>query len=339
MGRQARASNNRAIDCFHFGKMKTLLDRTDLELLLAVRAHGSLAATAAAAAVVPSVVTKKLAALEARLGFQLFQRTTRRVVPTAECEALCERATQLLQAFAQLEADLQEKRSEPTGVIRLAATLGFGRLWLGPALAAFQARHPRLQVQLQLTEQLPNLAVEGYDGAVWLWSVRGPRASEWISRRLARNQRVLVASPHYLRSHGVPQTLADLPAHECLIVRESDQRFDVWSLRRERDKTETRVRVQGSLSGNSGELVRDWCLAGRGIMLRSLWDIAPQLASGQLVRVLPGYAMWDADIHWLAPHRAQTPKRVRLLIDFLAERFRSEPWKLAGAGNLKLPSR
>jgi DNA-binding transcriptional LysR family regulator len=308
-----------------------LLDRPDLELLLAVRAHGSLAATAAAAGVVPSVVTKKLAALETRLGFKLFQRTTRRVVPTAEGEALCERSGHLLQAFAQLEADLQERRSEPMGAIRLAATFGFGRLWLGPALAEFQARHPALQVQLQLTEQLPNLAVEGYDGAVWLWSVQGRRASEWVGRRLARNQRVLVAAPRYLRERGVPQMPDDLARHDCLIVRESDQRFDTWALRRERDKAEVRVRVQGPLSSNSGELVRDWCLAGRGIMLRSLWDIAPQLATGDLVQVLPGYAMLDADIHWLAPHRAQTPKRVRLLIDFLVERFRSEPWKLSAA--------
>jgi DNA-binding transcriptional LysR family regulator len=314
-----------------------LLDRPDLELLLAVRAHGSLAATAAAAGVVPSVVTKKLAALETRLGFKLFQRTTRRVVPTAEGEALCERSGHLLQAFAQLEADLQERRSEPMGAIRLAATFGFGRLWLGPALAEFQARHPALQVQLQLTEQLPNLAVEGYDGAVWLWSVQGRRASEWVGRRLARNQRVLVAAPRYLRERDLPQVPDDLARHDCLIVRESDQRFDVWALRKERDKADTRVRVQGPLSSNSGELVRDWCLDGRGIMLRSLWDIAPQLASGQLVRVLPAYAMWDADIHWLAPHQAQTPKRVRLLIDFLAERFKGEPWKLKAGTKASAP--
>lgn len=317
--------------------MADLLSRTDLELLLAVRAHGSLAATAAAAGVVPSVVTKRLAALESRLGFKLFQRTTRRVLPTAEGEALCERATHLLQAFAQLEADLQEKRSEPMGVIRLAATFGFGRHWVGPALADFQARHPGLQVQLQLTEHLPNLAVEGYDGAVWLWSVHGRRASEWVGRRLARNQRVLVAAPQYLRQRGTPATPADLAQHDCLIVRENDQRFDMWALRKERDKSEVRVRVQGPLSSNSGELVRDWCLSGRGIMMRSLWDIAPQLASGLLVRVLPGHAMWDADIHWLAPHRAQTPRRVRLLIDFLAERFRGEPWKLKGAAKAPAP--
>jgi DNA-binding transcriptional LysR family regulator len=83
-------------------------------------------------------------------------------------------------------------------------------------------------------------------------------------------------------------------------------------------------------------MVRDWCLAGHGIMLRSLWDIAPQLASGKLVRVLPNCAMHDADIHWLAPYRAQMPLRIRLLQDFLATRFREEPWK--NAGEIKPPS-
>lgn len=307
--------------------MKPLLNRDDLELLLAIRAHGSLAATAMAAAVVPSVVTKRLAALETRLGMPLFQRTTRRVTPTAEGEALCERAAGLLQEFALLEQSLQERSGEPAGVIRLAATFGFGRLWVGPAMAKFQSRYPQLQVQLQLTEHLPNLAVDGFDGAVWLWSVQGRRASEWVARRLAGNQRALVAAPAYLQKRGTPRTPEELSAHDCLVVRENEQRLDMWSLNRDRERTVQRIKVQGPLSSNSGELVRDWCLAGHGIMLRSLWDIAPQIASGELVRVLPNYAMHDADIHWLAPHRAQTPRRIRLLIDFLVEHFRDEPWK------------
>ena len=310
--------------------MQAHLERADLDLLLAIRQHGSLAGAASAADVVPSVITKRLAALESRLGLKLFQRTTRRVVPTAEGEALCERAIGLLAGFQAMEAELQERHKEPVGRIRLAATFGFGRLWLGPAIADFQQRHPQLDVQLQLTEQLPDLAVAGFDGAVWLWEVRGPRASEWTGRRLARNQRVLVASPDYLRRRGTPAAVEELAGHDCLVVRENEQ-FDIWRLQRERERTEVRVRVGGPLSSNSGELVRDWCLAGQGIMLRSLWDIAAALASGQLVRVLPGYAMTDADIHWLAPHSATSPKRIRLLVDFLAERFRNEPWKLTGA--------
>jgi len=307
-----------------------MLERADLILLLAIRQHGSLAGAAAAADVVPSVITKKLAALEARLGLKLFQRTTRRVVPTPEGEALCERASALLGSFEALEAELQERHKEPVGRIRLAATFGFGRLWLGPAIAAFQERFPQLEIQLHLAEQLPDLAVEGYDGAVWLWSVRGQRASEWSGRRLARNQRVLAASPRYLEQHGTPAGVEQLAQHQCLVVREHD-RFDVWRLQRERDRSEQRIRVGGPLSSNSGELVRDWCLAGRGIMLRSLWDIAPDLASGQLVRVLPGHAMADADIHWLAPQTPSTPRRIRLLVDHLADAFRGEPWKLRTA--------
>jgi DNA-binding transcriptional LysR family regulator len=304
-----------------------LLDRADLELLLAIRRHGTLAGAAGAADVVPSVITKRLAALESRLGLKLFHRTTRRVAPTPEGEALCERAQELLRQFAQMELDVRERHGQPSGPVRIAATFGFGRLWVGPAIAQFQSLHPQVQVDLQLTERLPDLAAEGFDGAVWLWSVRGQRASSWTGRRLARNQRVLAASPAYLRDHGTPARPEDLAHHECLVAREHDERYDVWRLQKERDRSDMRVRVNGSLSSNSGELVRDWCLAGRGIMLRSLWDIAPQLASGELVRVLPGYAMVDADIHWLAPHQAQVPRRIRLLVDFLAERFRGEPWK------------
>ena len=300
------------------------MKRSDLELVVAVRDHGSLAAAARSLDVTAPVVTKRLAALEARLGQRLFQRTTRR-------ETVCERAVALLQGFSALEAELQERKTEPTGLVRLAATFGFGRLWLGPALAVFQERYPRIDIQLQLTEQLPDLANEGFDGAVWLWQVQGRQAAEWVSRPLARNQRVLAAAPDYLRQHGMPAKLDDLQNHACLVVRENgnaqSQRFDTWTLYRDTSKAPERIRVQGPLSSNSGELVRDWCLDGRGIMLRSQWDIAPWLASGQLVRVLEDYAMPDADIHWLAPLRTDSPLRIRLLIDFLVMQFQDAPWE------------
>jgi LysR family transcriptional activator of dmlA len=309
------------------------LDRSDLELVLAVRLHGSLVKAARALQLAPPVVTKRLSALESHLGVRLFQRTTRRVSPTTEGHALCERAAELLNRFVALEDELRERQSEPSGLVRIACSFGFGRLWLGPLLAEFQARHPAVRVDLQLSEQLPDLANEGFDAAIWLWHPPAHIAAEWISRKLATNQRVLVASPLYLKTHGKPQTPEDLATHACLVVRENGgetgqgQRFDHWRLSQKGQARALHIAVQGPLSSNSGEMVRDWCLAGRGIMLRSLWDIAPQLTSGQLVRVLPDCAMHDADVHWLAPYRAQMPLRLRLLQDFLAVRFREEPWK------------
>jgi LysR family transcriptional regulator, transcriptional activator for dmlA len=330
------------------------IERADLELVLAIRDHGSMAAAAVALDMAPPAVTKRLAALEARLGQRLFQRTTRRVSLTAEGEAVCAGAIPLLDGFKALEAQLQERRTVPTGRIRLAATFGFGRLWLGPALARFQERYPQVHIQLQLTEQLPDLAADGFDGAVWLWSVSASQAAQWVSKRLARNQRVLVAAPHYIRQHGSPLDVADLQRHACLVVRENTnalgQPFEVWQLsqqraaRRKSANAESKVNIQtvrvgGPLSSNSGELVRDWCLEGRGIMLRSLWDISPQLASGQLVRVLPEWCMPDADIHWLAPYRPDAPRRIRVLIDFLAADFATEPWKTRPAVSRPRPAR
>ncbi|MDA7416229.1 LysR family transcriptional regulator [Xenophilus arseniciresistens] len=313
------------------------MERADLDLVLQVREGGSLAAAAAALGVVPSVVSKRLAALEARLGQRLFERTTRRLVPTREGEAVCAHARTLLEGFSRLEAELRERQTDLQGTIRLAATFGFGRRWLAPALVDFQRAHPGLQIELQLGERLPELAAEGYDGAVWLWSVPARHRADWATRRLARNQRVLVAAPGYVQAHGLPRTLADLAQHACLCVQENEDRPHAapapghhwWTLRHLREGTLHRVRVHGPLTSNAGEVVRDWCLAGQGIMLRSLWDIGPQLASGALVRVLPQYAMTDADIHWIAPWQPRTPRRMKLLVDALAARFRSEPWQSA----------
>lgn len=317
------------------------MDRADLELVMAVRRHGSLVAAARALRLAPSVVTKRLATLETHLGCRLFQRTTRRVSPTAEGETLCERAEALLRAFESAESELRERQADPSGPIRLAATFGFGRLWLGPALAAFQSLYPKVNVQVQLTEHLPDLVVEGLDGAIWLWNAPSQRAGEWVSRRLASNQRVLVASPSYLRRRGHPRSLEELASHDCLVVRENggaDQRFDHWRLQCHGASRWTHTPVQGPLSSNSGELVRDWCLAGHGVMLRSLWDVAPHLERGELVRVLPDWSMPDADVHWIAPYRAQVPRRIQLLLAFLVERFRDEPWRRPGAPTVSAPA-
>lgn len=307
------------------------INREDLRLIVAVAQRGSLAAAGEQLQLTTSAVSKRLATLEERLNMRLLVRTTRRVQLTAEGELLCHRAAPLLEGFDELEAELQESAAEPSGEIRLVSSFGFGRRWLGPLLAEFQQEHPRLQIRLSLTENLPDLARERLDGAVWLWRPPQRQSTEWVCRRLAPNQRVLVAAPTYLQHNEPPQTLQALTHHQCLVVRENqdpqDRSKDAWHLSVGPNATPEVVRVGGALSSNSGEMVRDWCLSGQGIMLRSLWDVGPLIAQGVLVRVLPDYAMHDADIHWLAPYRPQLPRRIRLLINRLAEHFSREPWK------------
>ena len=300
------------------------MDRADLELVCAIHNRKSLSAAALDLRVSPPMVTKRLALLEQRLGLRLFLRTTRRVAPTAEGALLCERAAALLAQFAELTHDLHSSNQALRGPIKLASSLGFGRRELGPALAAFQAENRQVTVQLQLHEQLPDLTVEGFDAAVWLWAAATNRAHEWTSQQLCPNRRTLVASPAYLQRFGTPTAVADLAQHACLSVREHTNAPNVWTL--DGPQGTCRVLVDGPLRTNSGELALDWCLRGHGIMLRSNWDTAAYLTTAALVRVLPHYAMLDANVHWLAPFRAAQPQRVQALKAFLLRWFAHTDW-------------
>lgn len=306
------------------------MNRDDLQLMVMVKRHGHLAAAASALKLAPSVVTKRLARLERYLGVRLFHRTTRQVQTTAEGERLCEHAESILQAFTAAESELLEIQREPAGPLRIAGTFGFGRRWLGPLLAEFQHLYPKIKIHLQLTERLPNLGAEGWDGAVWLWPVPSAHSGEWIGRKLASNQRILVAAPGYLKHFGIPETPDDLSLHQQLVVHENtitpEPANTHWRLEHEATQETVTVKVAGGLTSNSGEMVRDWCLSGQGIMLRSEWDVAHHLRESTLVRVLPQWRSSDADVQWIAPYRSRTPRRVRLLVDFLAERLGEQPW-------------
>mgnify|MGYP000432082610 CR=1 FL=1 len=301
--------------------------RSDLELVLAVQETGSLTRASEKLGLSAPMMTKRLATLERTLGVKLFFRTTRKVTPTAEGELFCERAKPLIENFLHLEDALREQVLEPSGLIKIVSTFGFGRLWLGPAIAAWSKQYPKVRVDLRLTESLPDLAAEGFDAAVWLWAPSRANSAKWSARLLAHNERVLVASPSYIAAHGVPASLDDLAHHECLAVHESDDRGSSWLLTHssKRDIVHN-IKINGALSSNSGELVRDWCVQGKGIMLRSLWDVSKLLSTGKLIRVLPDYVMKDANIQWLAPFRPHTPLRVSLLRDYLTKAFKEAPW-------------
>ncbi|MCP5284682.1 MAG: LysR family transcriptional regulator [Burkholderiaceae bacterium] len=316
--------------------METLkLHSDDLVLLDRIVAAGTLAGAARMLELAPPAVTKRLAGLEARLGVRLVERSTRRLKLTAEGELAVAAGRELLAGLARLEERLTEGAGRLQGRIRLASTYGFGRVWVAPLLAHFQQQHPDLEITLQLADRLPDLATAGpaaFDAAVWLF---GPRQPALVSRRLVPNRRLVVGAPAYLAHHGVPDTPADLPHHRCLVVRENDMLPTHWRLDAlKRGRAAQTVRVSGPLASNFGEVVRDWCLAGHGLMLRSAWDVEPLIAAGRLVQVLPDWAMLDA-IRFLTPPRdplRPTPLRVRQLRDYLASALAQADWSHPPAG-------
>jgi DNA-binding transcriptional LysR family regulator len=304
------------------------VDRSDLVLLTAIQREGSLAGAARLLDVAPPAASKRLAHLEQRVGARLLHRTTRRLQLTAEGEAFIEQAQPLLDGFARLEETLRERAGQARGRLRIASTFGFGRVWLAPVLAALHAQHPGIEIDLHLTEQLPNLTAGRFDAAVWLWRAQG---GSLVTRRLAPNRRIVVAAPAYARRHGLPATPEGLVEHRCLVVREHDDTPSVWRLQQvtSRGVAPRAFKVAGPMTSNHGEVVRDWCLAGHGLMLRSLWDVHALLARGQLMHVLPGWAMLDADVHLVLPPRdlrLATPRRLRVLQEHLLAAFASVPW-------------
>jgi LysR family transcriptional regulator, transcriptional activator for dmlA len=277
---------------------------------------GSLAAAARELQVSPPAVSKRLAALEARLGVTLLHRTTRRLALTHEGETYLASARRILGEIETLERELQGARSEPSGLLRVNATLGFGRTHVAPAIATFARAHPKVDVQLQLSVNPPPLTDDAFDVCVRFGE---PPDARVVARLLAPNRRLLCAAPSYLQRTGTPRTPHDLAGHSIIAIRQGDEAYGLWRLRSGK-RVET-VRVRGGLSTNDGEIAVNWALAGHGIVLRAEWDVARYLRSGRLRQVLENWQSPPADIYAVYPARHQSTLRVRAFVDHLAEEF------------------
>lgn len=289
---------------------------SDLAFFTLLVKQGSLAATAQQMGVTPPAVSKRLAAIERRLGVRLLQRTTRRLSLTAEGETYLVDGARVLADLDALERTVAGSQAVPRGLMRVCATLGFGRRHLAPALSQFARQCPEVEVQLHLTDQAVNIVERGFDLQVRFGELPDARLT---ARLLAHNQRVLCASPVYLKRAGTPASPRDLARHACLFIRESDETFGSWHLM-QGGRTET-VKVRGPLAANDGECVLGWALDGHGILMRSIWEAAPMLRSGRLVRVLPDWSLPPADIYAVFPSRSHLSAKTRALVDFLAETF------------------
>ncbi|URI08010.1 LysR substrate-binding domain-containing protein [Aquincola tertiaricarbonis] len=303
--------------------MATSILPADLGFFSALAAAGSLSAAARELGISTAAVSKHLAQMESRIGVALVNRTTRRMSLTPEGELYLEHARRILGEIDGLEQLLGVASSTPKGLLRVNATLGFGRSHVSPVISKFVRKHPGVEVQLQLSVNPPPLTDDSYDVCVRFGA---PPDSRVVSRRLAPNRRVLCASPAYLARHGTPKVPHDLTRHNCIGIRQGEEAYGVWRLSsgRGRHATVEAVKTRGGLTTNDGEIAVNWALDGHGIVMRAEWDVGRHLRSGRLVQVLPQYATPDADIYAVYPQRHQLAARVRAFVDFLAQSFNQQ---------------
>lgn len=302
----------------------TGIQPAELGFLVALAGAGSMSAAARELGISKAAVSKRLAQIEARTHVVLVNRTTRRMSLTPEGEAVIERARGILADMEELDRLLRGTRQSPKGLLRVNATLGFGRSHVAPVISQFVRRYPEVEVQLQLSVNPPPLTDDSFDVCLRFGA---PPDARVIARRLAPNRRLLCASPTYLRTHGEPATPSELTRHRCIGIRQGDEAYGVWRLssgKGARRRSET-VKTRGSLTTNDGEIAVNWALDGHGIVMRAEWDVARYLTSGRLVQVLAHWETPDADIYAVYREQLQLSTRVRAFVDFIAETFASPP--------------
>lgn len=279
---------------------------------------GSFSGVAREMNITTPAVSKRLSQMEARLGVQLLNRTTRRVSLTPEGEVYLEHARRILADIDDMERLVSNSLAAPKGLVRVNATLGFGRSHIAPLISGFAKKYPEVQVQLQLTVNPPALTEDAFDVCIRFGE---PPDARVIAKRIAANRRLICASAAYLKQRGIPKTPHELAQHDCIGIRQGDEAYGIWHLT-SGQKTET-VKVRGSMSTNDGEIAVKWALAGHGLLMRAEWDIAKYLHSGRLQQVLEGWQTPPADIYAVYPQRLQTAARVRAFVDYIVEAFES----------------
>ena len=282
---------------------------------------GSLSSAARELGLSPALVSRKLAALEARLGVRLINRTTRSLHLTDEGASYFEACSRLLAEIDEADAAVAVGRVEPQGALRVALPASFGHLHVAPRIPEFAARHPKVRLSLSLSDRSVNVIEEGFDIAVRIAELED---SSLAARRLAPNRRVVCASPQYLERYGTPRLPEDLAHHNVLTT--SNDFTMTWDFKDPRGKAGT-VRVAGRYACDNWEVLREWALAGLGIALKSTWDVYRHLQDGSLVALFPGYSFHsDVAIYAVYPHRRHLPAKTRVFIEFLVASFGPEPY-------------
>ncbi|KVC85363.1 LysR family transcriptional regulator [Burkholderia ubonensis] len=301
-----------------------MLDLEDLRLIRAIGASRSLASAARLLDLTPPAVTIRLQRMEERLSARLAVRKSNGISLTDEGQRLYQEALDILERVEALPIHISEEHGEVQGTLRVVAPFGFGRKYVSRIVRDVQLAHPKLEISLHLSES-PLTHASGADVVVHIGTLK---SSSWVGYPLAPNERFLCASPAYARRIKALNHPADLARYNCLCLRENDEDVPRWRFSQEGDpRRSTVIRVAGALSSNDGTVITEWALAGLGIVERSEWDVAPLLADGKLVRLLPDWRLPSAPVTALLPSRTGRSVRQRIFLETAKQFLSPPPWR------------
>lgn len=300
-----------------------MISTDDLIFFHMIASSPSLAEAARRLNVTPPAVTQRLRALEAKVGVKLIDRTSRGLSLTDEGELVASQGITIIGAIDDLSEQLASRTSQVRGHLRVAAPYGFGRRHVAPIVQQFAVDHPAASATLELSDSPIRQMLESWDIIVHIGTL--PESDRLVTT-LAPNRRILCAAPAYLASAGPIDNPMDLAAHRCLALRENNEDVTLWRFSHARHGKVT-VRVDPSLSSNDGEIIRDWALTGLGVIVRSEWDVAQDLAAGRLTEILPHWSLPAADVVALLHARQGRSGRTNAFLQSLRDRLSPAPWR------------
>jgi DNA-binding transcriptional LysR family regulator len=286
---------------------------------VAVAEAGSISEAARRLRLSKSVVSERLAELERSLGASLMHRTTRKLTLTEDGAAFLERAARIARDVADAAAEFAERRGGLAGPLRLSAPVTFGRLHLGPALYPFLARHPEIELTLDLDDRRVDAAADGYDAVLRNGPIEESRLMAW---RLAPSRRLLVASPGYLKRHGTPASLAELESHRGIFY--TNRGIADWRFAGPKGSETVRARI--ALRVNNGDMMRDAAIADLGIALLPSFAAADAIADGKLTVIDLGRPAQDEFIFMAHPEGRRASAKLKALVASLRQAFGNPPY-------------
>ncbi|RWL95177.1 MAG: LysR family transcriptional regulator [Mesorhizobium sp.] len=278
---------------------------------------GNLSAAGRDMRISPAVASNRIKELEKHLGVRLFNRTTRQLMPTEHGTVFYTGAKQVLDAITEAEAAVAALSGQPRGTIRVTAPLGLGRRLVASGIPDFRDKYPDIEVRLRLSDHNVDIMKEGIDVAFRLGIIED---SSLRMRGIMECERVLVAAPKYLEARGEPADPQDLIGrkHDCLMLRYAGAREYVWTL--QTPSGPQKFEVHGPYDTDDGDVLTGWALSGRGIINKPRFEVEPFIRDRRLKVILPQTPPTPVQFAAVYPHKKLQDPKVRLLLDFMAER-------------------